>query len=96
VTTPANPTPAKPATPAPASPAPAKPAPASPAVALTPYVPAAPVDRTPDSILGALHLTIVELNEAIHGEAGAQVKTLNSGPARSPRSSARAWRSSAS
>lgn len=35
-----------------------------------------PVDRTPDSILGALHLTVVELNEAIRGEAGDQVRTL--------------------
>lgn len=76
---PASSTPAKPAAPAsPASSTPAQPAaPASEApVVLEPYVPAAPVNRTPDSILGALHLTVVELNEAIHGEAGAQVKTL--------------------
>lgn len=75
MTTPAS-TPAKPVAPAtpatPATPTPAK----SAAPALTPYVPAAPVDRTPDSILGALHLTVVELNEAIHAEAGAQIKTL--------------------
>lgn len=74
---PASSTPATPGAPASASSTPAKPAaPAASTPALVPYVPAAPVNRTPDSILGALHLTVVELNEAIHGEAGAQVKTL--------------------
>lgn len=61
--------PAKPASPAPAPPA-------APAPGSVPAPTSGPVDRTPDSILGALRLTLVELNEAILGEAGTQVKTL--------------------
>ncbi len=51
-------------------------APATPVIVPAPVASTSKVDRTPDTILGVLHLTLVELNEAILGEAGAQVRTL--------------------